>query len=382
MQSPPSLTPTPTGQKLRASCNQCAASKVKCSKEKPSCARCARQGKGCKYFETKRAGRKPGTQMRNVTSTPPQAVSLSESESIQHPAVSPSTTEYADLLAMTFSSASPSISTHPSLLPDAFNFPLNDFPASSHQLPMLDLPDNGDFSSLLETSHTLLPVETMPLAVQSTENADPRLNCNFSRAVGLLKGLPYSRKPGSAFTQTQTEPMADLVMKSNEEAVKAINEILECDCADDGYLLATLSIILLKVLTTYATLVQQTANPDAESPCWAPTSMTSPNQSDGEVQRTHDFGADSEDQARLVGQRILSQLHHVQRLVNTLSRHIHTVGRFEGKSLTPPPADSNTDLFASIESPFPFSDYMLSKMEANLRGRLRELLADIMDLLR
>lgn len=51
------LTTHPAAPKLRDSCNTCAASKVRCGKEKPICARCSKRGLSCEYFVTKRAGR-------------------------------------------------------------------------------------------------------------------------------------------------------------------------------------------------------------------------------------------------------------------------------------------------------------------------------------
>ncbi|KAG6016307.1 hypothetical protein E4U43_003916 [Claviceps pusilla] len=44
--------------KLRETCHACALSKVRCSKEKPSCARCSKRGVTCEYIVTKRPGRK------------------------------------------------------------------------------------------------------------------------------------------------------------------------------------------------------------------------------------------------------------------------------------------------------------------------------------
>ncbi|KAG6001231.1 hypothetical protein E4U21_004610 [Claviceps maximensis] len=44
--------------KLRETCRACALSKVRCSKEKPSCARCSKRGVTCEYIVTKRPGRK------------------------------------------------------------------------------------------------------------------------------------------------------------------------------------------------------------------------------------------------------------------------------------------------------------------------------------
>ncbi|KAL2128593.1 hypothetical protein VTI74DRAFT_8960 [Chaetomium olivicolor] len=48
---------TQTPRKLRDSCTDCASSKVKCSKEKPTCARCARRGVTCVYMASRRTGR-------------------------------------------------------------------------------------------------------------------------------------------------------------------------------------------------------------------------------------------------------------------------------------------------------------------------------------
>ncbi|KAG6215071.1 hypothetical protein E4U50_007924 [Claviceps purpurea] len=44
--------------KLRETCHACSLSKVRCSKEKPSCSRCAKRGVPCEYIVTKRPGRK------------------------------------------------------------------------------------------------------------------------------------------------------------------------------------------------------------------------------------------------------------------------------------------------------------------------------------
>ncbi|KAG5925846.1 hypothetical protein E4U42_003884 [Claviceps africana] len=44
--------------KLRETCHACALSKVRCSKEKPSCTRCSKRGVTCEYIVTKRPGRK------------------------------------------------------------------------------------------------------------------------------------------------------------------------------------------------------------------------------------------------------------------------------------------------------------------------------------
>ncbi|KAK4175375.1 aflatoxin regulatory protein-domain-containing protein [Triangularia setosa] len=51
---PPSVQ---NARKLRDSCTECASSKVKCGKEKPTCSRCVRRGVKCTYMASRRTGR-------------------------------------------------------------------------------------------------------------------------------------------------------------------------------------------------------------------------------------------------------------------------------------------------------------------------------------
>lgn len=69
-------TATAPTVKLRDSCHACASSKLRCSKEKPTCSRCAKRGKACQYFVTRRAGRKQGSKI-STDATGPAAGSSS-----------------------------------------------------------------------------------------------------------------------------------------------------------------------------------------------------------------------------------------------------------------------------------------------------------------
>ncbi|KAF2847106.1 hypothetical protein T440DRAFT_471229 [Plenodomus tracheiphilus IPT5] len=60
--SPPNGPPARSaGLKLRDCCQACARSKVRCTKEKPSCSRCETKGIPCRYLQSKRPGRIPGS---------------------------------------------------------------------------------------------------------------------------------------------------------------------------------------------------------------------------------------------------------------------------------------------------------------------------------
>lgn len=54
------------GSKLRDCCQSCARSKVRCTKEKPSCSRCETKGIPCRYLQSKRPGRIPGSGARRL----------------------------------------------------------------------------------------------------------------------------------------------------------------------------------------------------------------------------------------------------------------------------------------------------------------------------
>jgi hypothetical protein len=56
--------------KLRASCDACAASKVKCSKEHPICGRCLANGSQCIYGVSRKHGKPGRTRKRNPDGTP------------------------------------------------------------------------------------------------------------------------------------------------------------------------------------------------------------------------------------------------------------------------------------------------------------------------
>jgi hypothetical protein len=74
--SSPTLTPKTSLSakerklKLRASCDSCAASKVKCSKEHPRCARCSANNSTCVYGVSRKHGKPGRTRKRNPDGTP------------------------------------------------------------------------------------------------------------------------------------------------------------------------------------------------------------------------------------------------------------------------------------------------------------------------
>lgn len=448
VQSP--LTPparrsmAPAGPKLRDSCNRCAASKLKCSKEKPTCARCAKRGMVCEYFATKRAGRKQGSRPPVTQDLPKTASSwttaICDPEILASPGVmqlSPRSPPvgYPDIFSGASLLADPTAST-----PSSLNFHADDFPAPPISFSMLELPDAGDLTDscqfndqnhmsnlsdlgsatpLLASNNVSSSMETaaVPGFRPSSSSAPPpepldgrrssMINglhsgpiCSLLvRALGLLKQLPSPASASCHASKGQglenhhgldRPPTIQSVIADNEQTVQAIGDILQCQCSQDGYLLAILSVIIFKVLGRYAAVVRQTPALDGDGQCWDTTRSDHQAQQHPEhgqrppavVVVVGDYSADGEDQGRMAAQQILSQLHRVQRLVNILSRRFKP----HGGRAEPPSSSScsidGSDVLSYTESLFPFPDSMLEQMEVDLRKRLRNLSAEIVDILR
>jgi hypothetical protein len=312
-----------------------------------------------------------------------------EPEVTQPSTDTPSTESYSDLFSASFASAGPNFSTQ-GTVEDMLNFHIDGFPDSSQKLPMIQLPGGDNEFDCSHQQPSLANFDSMASLLsfnhatsieQATASPGQRTNscCSFVRTIALLNNLPSAATRGCSAFPNQIDLSTDTVqsiLSTNEQTVQAINEMLQCDCAD-GYLLAVLSIIILKTLSWYAAVVRQTPNLEAEHSIGVDPPSLSPLR--GELgSQADEYGLDSEDHIRLVRQQVLSQLHRVQRLVNLLSQRTQTVdGGGCGAPPTPPSHQTN-----SIESLFPFPVAMLDQMEVNLRKRLRDLSAEILDLLR
>ncbi|KAK3690184.1 hypothetical protein B0T22DRAFT_189611 [Podospora appendiculata] len=76
MASPLPSTNSRQSIKFRLSCDQCQDIRIKCSRDKPRCARCGKRGIGCVYSPVRKMGR-PRKQPSSMSVTPPQAASTS-----------------------------------------------------------------------------------------------------------------------------------------------------------------------------------------------------------------------------------------------------------------------------------------------------------------
>ncbi len=522
--SPTKVQPT----KLRDSCNACAVSKLKCSKEKPECARCAKRGQRCEYFATRRAGRKHEPRPRqqdNGGSITKISVSddVSDTQSSVHVAVSAISVATSHLtppwdmdvdvhmsdditdipLSDSLPSGAPTLAGHdaPSwrmlstaVMPDAqdifasFQMPsqLFDTGMSEEGGKTTSNPDNdgfdfGDFTGFLapdtatlvldetafdavdqfrlsspwnspsspslsslsshpsagspslttasvlttttqRTSISHSPPESCGLvAPPPTTTPTPRApisspaasGCCLIRALELLKTLfPGSASctcygvisgPESHCHTSSDFPTTEHVVTKNKETLEAVQAMLECPCSspDNGYLLAVISLAVLKVLGWYKAAVQdlpfsslasthpssswkqrQHQHPGgsrwgkpndpamagrARRSCHAEHVLQTPAVIDG-------YRLEGDDQGRMAAQLVLSELHRVQRLVNILGSRLQQQHQHQNK------AGSLSSGVGGLEGAF-FSPVWFGQLEGDLRGRVRGLSLEIVDML-
>ena len=429
--------------KLRDSCHACAASKVKCSKEKPTCARCGKRGLQCGYFVTKRAGRKHDSRPSNRTNVAQPLPGTSSSTSSEtgtrtpYNIVQPSSKQYAsgfpdtfsDFLSFTDPAWSSTITTLSTDLDDLSASPFSFSPPETFNAEILaqshidsgavskgllgvdsvvESPLADDAFLVIDEAGSERPAESRPRTppssrgpsaseawnTQDISSQSPR--CCLIRALGLLNQLfPNASRTCTHSGRQDYEnasyplPTIQSVIAENEETIEAICKMLQCPCSQDGHLLVIMSLVVFKVLAWYAAVAREKPMTDEnQSPINSrPDHGQSPlSHSEQVLQSPTVVGSyciDGEDQGRMAAQLVLSKLHSVQRLVNLLSERLRGHGmRKEMAVGTPKSVANHQDTQVDAESTSPFSASMLDQLEADLRKRLRALSLKLVDMLR
>ena len=409
----------PAAPKLRDSCEACAASKVKCNKEKPTCARCTRRNIQCEYVVTKRAGRKHDS--RKMASTQTGSTTSSDADILRIPDMTPrslgqETASYADISPSVFSPGdSASWWTLDTEFDDFFASPVSFSPPESFDsdttslffsrsgthstkggcdlydsmpitpenafVSMEDVSRSTDLSRQLSRpeSQSSLPSEALSFQGFRSEPAA----CCLVRAIALLKQefgnsatpCTCSKRQGFGHDSCQF-PTIQTVITGNKESIETISNILQCPCSQDGYLLAIMSLVVFKILGWYAAAARETREaPGREESQSSERDQPEPHRpSSCHSEQVFPFptilgnySPGSEDQDCMAAQLVLGELHHVQRLVTQLSSRLKVVGS----------QGVHEDNITS-----PFSAAMLNQLAADLRSRLRTLSLEIVDTLR
>ncbi|KAI1634861.1 aflatoxin regulatory protein-domain-containing protein [Biscogniauxia mediterranea] len=322
--------PTP---KLKDSCHNCATAKLRCSKEKPTCSRCENRGKKCQYLATKRAGRKRVSSLNNRSSSTssPGSMQIPLTQSTSHPTATASSL-YLDII----SSLSPSIELVSTPIPNS-----PDFFASWISLPPADvtMADSGQnnldnyssydgvpTSNVMETSANLPggalsatmaktysdPV-TLPITSSPSEGSSEKSPSCISRATDILHQL-CSHNPRLFDKKTHTPPDAQGIVERSRHVLDGVKDILECSCSRDGYTLAIVYLIILKVLDRYTSAAQKTT-----------TKTPMPNSHDYDTGE-HDNNVHTNSHTTVSAQLLLGELYRAQGVFAILSQHLQSLG--------------------------------------------------------
>ncbi|KUJ13610.1 uncharacterized protein LY89DRAFT_754499 [Mollisia scopiformis] len=444
-------TPRPTTFKLRDSCHACASSKVKCHKEKPTCSRCAKRGITCEYFVTKRVGRKHenrSTDKSYTTAKTPQSnipipiepASQSTSSEMNYflspgllqPSPGQTTTSNSsDNFSTLFSpvdsflsSVLTSLSTgfddfsNTSVFPESSDFDMlnqsnfylgdgnNSSKSGTDSVGFLNAQVNYSIfdepvSELSNLSQPQSPPSSHGSSTSDLQgnhtvhtSADSPCFC-LIRGLGLMKQLSpiapaaqtISTGEGNQTTTSQT-PTVQTVIAENEQIVEAVGNMLQCQCAQDGYLLTIMALIVFKVLGWYAAAARGTSasEDDNRSPTKPPHSRKPSCHAEQVLQDptvVGDYCLDGEDLGRMAAQLVLNELHRVQRVVNQLSDKLKAYGgEVRGMDTVKSGTEGRQNFLSDSETNSPFSVLMLDQLETDIRKRLTALSLNIIDMLR
>ena len=295
-QSPPlqasasSRLPRHEPRKLRASCDGCYLSKVKCTKERPTCTRCLNHGVPCKYSPCGRIG-KPRRLHDHQQVHDPEAAKILSSSSISDASVHPPpyswkinfdpsatarTAEFNlddEISSMIWQSPlSATESENGGFLDDANRDSNLSSPSNSLPTPVESLCDYVDVSQpmsaglerlgksvqhqpsqpLLSEELSLLPDPLPPLYFPATQ--DP---------IAAAKSFPSTETCTCATTtfdilrtlhDQASHTSFDKVLSCNKSAVSTIAKVLSCTCTRDSTSVMTLAVALTKIMSRYQSI--------------------------------------------------------------------------------------------------------------------------------
>lgn len=279
----------PEPPRLRASCDGCYLSKVRCTKEVPGCSRCLNHGVPCKYSPSQRIGKprrlRENHQARDrpkdpVTSTaassespPPCDVAIppplyswnlhfDPSITVQRPAFDISEqiptmwqrefplSNCEDGTLVNDSCHLPRLPSPSESLPTSVEFGYQVTEQSSSAVPALaeNQMHHPQPHHSFANKHILLqdglseqypPPNYSPPLLADSLSPD---NCNCATTIFDILRTLHDQSSNSTFDQ---------VLAENQSAISAVSTILSCPCARDSTSIMTLAVALTKIMTRY-----------------------------------------------------------------------------------------------------------------------------------
>ncbi|KAK7995699.1 hypothetical protein PG990_014472 [Apiospora arundinis] len=263
----------------------------------------------------------------------------------------------------------------------------------------------GLMTEPLSAMHRMGSLSPSPVSSNGQISAGPSRNSTSSclseegscltQALGFLNNSPPPDAPGtlSALAQTMPHPhgksqeaWVQSVLVESKRIIEVLSGTLACECASDGFLLNIVCMTVLKLLARYAVVVEwcpgaggcslaAAAAGDAhlEKPFTSRLARGLSSNIMYEAKRVAEVvgyeGTRGEDDAgRMRAQRVLGELHPVQRLINDLSPRL--------KFASEEARRSESMITPSI------SVSVLQQLEVDLRQSLSQLSASVIHRLR
>ncbi|KAL9035089.1 MAG: hypothetical protein Q9214_006750 [Letrouitia sp. 1 TL-2023] len=399
-----------SGVKLRDSCESCAASKVRCSREKPTCNRCAERGADCQYAVKQRTGRKfrrrdsindsceDATSSQTVTPVSSTSPFFPELDMLFDSSLGalgastnlpmgfdgfkapPSTTDFLSLPV----TPDQNLLNQPSICSDH----AQRYAVGNRSLNKADIPFQSCEGFLSESNKTGLNGEELGLVsstcsfptVQLAPQPGAARNVigsqqpdSLETALRLMRQLSCGEDHSLLTSLTATghdhhatePPQLQIVIDKNKKAMEAVRSTLQTmqsTYSQDGYILVVVCLIVSKVLSKYASAVRVACareNGRRRSSASAPSTL-------------------SENKDPIAPQRVLDELYQVQASMNQLGAKMQLWAkrnRTSGSEAFPIGNDTSHTILAG----FPFSATVLNQLYTELRKRLSILSLEMID---
>jgi hypothetical protein len=425
--TPTQWAPDSTTSKIRDSCQSCASSKIKCPKEKPTCSRCARRGIPCEYLATKRPGRKRDTinvvrpDMSTVESVWPSIADLSPTSSRPGSVSGAEGSSTSDMFSGLLMPLEPSLASTLAGVSNEFDGfydspldlftldaldPIN-FAQARNDIEKLLIPDDIGPDPVTDTSS----LDRLPPSKASSPSSNGQsLSTSYTSITGLVDSSCsclmrtlqfvktfFSTQPPACAVSNQADdatatsnsaysshPLAQAVVIENKQTIEAISNMLQCSCAEDAHMLTMLAMIVFKMLGRYAAAAREQPG-EAIKGRDRPTRNVSAKE---QIRQLSSHCLENEDLRRRTAQSILSELHHVQRLVNQLSPRLktHGVGAASGGRVSGVRDARGDCKMSSVldgeTTTATFSATTMDQIEIDLRRCLSTLSSEIISMLR
>ncbi|KAI7788170.1 hypothetical protein LA080_012235 [Diaporthe eres] len=257
----------------------------------------------------------------------------------------------------------------------------------------------GPISATSRTNSFAPDVQVLEAGKPEVTRATDTSSCGcLTQSLDLLKTLSAqpATQTGLSVPESQDTPGASTygcahsVLTENKQSIEAVSERLTCrNCAGDNFLLAILSMTVLKILERYAAAARAQSGGARPSDSEAETASRLANgilasSKDQMAALSHTYNT-PRNRGRRAAQLVLSELHRVQRLVNQLSPKLKRPREAERRDLDPElELWGRRDVSRGYDPgpAAPFSATTLGQMESDVRRSLSALSSEIINGLR